>query len=196
MGQELELKYALDHKAQFNAVRSALEEAFPGAWERVEMETAYFDTSDRAFGARRWTLRVRRENGVPVLTLKTPGQGRARGEWELPGRGLQAVADLVELGAPAELLELCAGGLESRCSARFRRLRRMGTVPGAAMELALDAGVLAGGGAEVPFSELEAELKEGSAQALECWCKQFAQIHGLREETRSKFARAAALAGE
>lgn len=196
MGQELELKYVLDGKKQLDAVRSALEQAFPGAWEQVEMETTYFDTPDRALEARRWTLRVRRENGVPVLTLKTPGQGRARGEWELPGGGLPAVTDLVELGAPAELLELCNGGLESRCSARFRRLRRMGTIAGTAMELALDAGVLAGGGAEAPFLELEAELKAGLPQVLESWCSQFAQAHGLREETRSKFARAAALAGE
>lgn len=196
MGQELELKYALDRRAQFDAVRSGLEAAFPGNWEQVEMESSYFDTADRALGARRWTLRVRRENGVPVLTLKTPGRGRARGEWELPGRALQAVRDLVELGAPAELPELCAGGLELRCSARFRRLRRVGAVLGATMELALDEGVLSGGGVEVPFLELEAELKAGSVQALENWGRQFGQAYGLREETRSKFARAAALAGE
>ena len=84
MGLELEFKYALTGPGQLEELRQELEKAF-GPWEAVEMETVYYDTPDQALAARHWTLRVRQENGRPVLTVKTPGPGRARGEWELPG---------------------------------------------------------------------------------------------------------------
>ena len=87
MGLELEFKYALTGPGQLEELRQELEKAF-GPWEAVEMETVYYDTPDQALAARHWTLRVRQENGRPVLTVKTPGPGRARGEWELPGGGL------------------------------------------------------------------------------------------------------------
>lgn len=83
MGLELEFKYALTGPGQLEELRQELEKAF-GPWEAVEMETVYYDTPDQALAARHWTLRVRQENGRPVLTVKTPGPGRARGEWELP----------------------------------------------------------------------------------------------------------------
>ena len=100
MGLELEFKYALTGPGQLEELRQELEKAF-GPWEAVEMETVYYDTPDQALAARHWTLRVRQENGRPVLTVKTPGPGRARGEWELPGGGLADLSKLQTLGAPA-----------------------------------------------------------------------------------------------
>ena len=82
MGLELEFKYALTGPGQLEELRQELEKAF-GPWEAVEMETVYYDTPDQALAARHWTLRVRQENGRPVLTVKTPGPGRARGDWQI-----------------------------------------------------------------------------------------------------------------
>ena len=126
------------------------------------METAYFDTQDRLLSGRQWTLRVRRENGVPVLTAKAPGPGRARSEWELPGGTLRDLHRLAEQGAPLDLTRLTPEQLRSQCGVRFRRLRCLAELPGATAELALDEGVFTGGGRETPFWELEAELKGGS----------------------------------
>ena len=105
MGLELEFKYALTGPGQLEELRQELEKAF-GPWEAVEMETVYYDTPDQALAARHWTLRVRQENGRPVLTVKTPGPGRARGEWELPGGGLADLSQLQALGAPWEVTSL------------------------------------------------------------------------------------------
>ena len=84
MGQEIEFKYRLPREA-LPRLKQEL-----GPWEPIEMETTYYDTPARAFAARRWTLRTRRENGRQVATLKTPGDGLVRGEWELEAAGIEA----------------------------------------------------------------------------------------------------------
>ncbi|OLA29739.1 MAG: hypothetical protein BHW33_05910 [Firmicutes bacterium CAG:137_57_8] len=192
MGLELEFKYALTGPGQLEELLQELEKAF-GPWEAVEMETVYYDTPDQALAARHWTLRVRQENGRPVLTVKTPGPGRARGEWELPGGGLADLSKLQTLGAPWEVTSLQPDQLLPRCGARFRRLRLLACLPDAVAELALDQGVLTGGGRDLPFWELEAERKGGSGEALAQWCRSLSEAWHLQEETRSKFARAASL---
>ena len=52
----------------------------------------------------------------------------------------------------------------------------------------------AGGGRREPLCELELELKGGSAEAMLAFARKLAGKYGLREEQRSKFARARALA--
>ena len=192
MGTELEFKYALSGAGQWSRLADELGGRF-GPWQEVKMETAYFDTQDRLLSGRQWTLRVRRENGVPVLTAKAPGPGRARGEWELPGGTLRDLHRLAEQGAPLDLTRLTPEQLRSQCGVRFRRLRCLAGLPGATAELALDEGVFTGGGRETPFWELEAELKGGSEDALAQWCRSLADAWGLLEEPRSKFLRAMAL---
>ena len=169
MGLELEFKYALTGPGQLEELRQELEKAF-GPWEAVEMETVYYDTPDQALAAR-----------------------RARGEWELPGGGLADLSKLQTLGAPWEVTSLQPDQLLPRCGARFRRLRLLACLPDAVAELALDQGVLTGGGRDLPFWELEAERKGGSGEALARWCRSLSEAWHLQEETRSKFARAASL---
>lgn len=195
MGQELEYKYKLENQVQYEAVRTILEERFPGGWETVKMETEYYDTQDMYLSSRQWTLRIRCENGSGVLTVKTPGNGRIRGEWEVPEGTLpDGLISLVRRGAPEELMELYQQPLRVRCGARFHRLRRVVELPQVRVELALDRGVLMGAGKELPFWELEAELKDGDAEALLTWCGSLAREMDLTEEPRSKFVRASGLA--
>ena len=181
MGLEIEWKFAASAE-----VLEALA-AQAGPWETVDMETTYFDTPDRALSARRRTLRVRLENGAAVAAFKTPDLGHGRGEWEVPGADPRAA-----LAAAGETVE---GPLVPVCGARFqRRRRRIPTGDGTA-ELALDAGVLTGGGREVPFQEVEVELKSGSREAAEKTARSLAARFSLTEEPRSKFRRAMDLAG-
>lgn len=195
MGLELEFKYALTGPDQLEQLCQALGDAF-GPWEAVDMATVYYDTQDKALAARCWTLRVRQENGIPVLTMKTPGPGGARREWELPGGSLMDLPRLQALGAPPEVVALGPDQLAPQCGARFRRLRCLARLPDVEAELALDQGVLLGGGRERPFWELEAERKSGSGEALAQWCRSLAMAWDLREESCSKFVRAAALGRE
>ena len=60
---------------------------------RLEMEAAYYDTADGALSSRKWMLRVRQENEKSVVTMKTPGSGYARGEWECEGDSPEAAIE-------------------------------------------------------------------------------------------------------
>ena len=80
------------------------------------------------------------------------------------------------------------------CGARFTRLAGLIDAPGCSVELALDDGFLLGGGKEQPLCEVEVELKSGSEDAAAAFAMVLAQEYGLRPETRSKIARAMALA--
>ena len=62
------------------------------------------------------------------------------------------------------------------------------------MEIALDEGVLIGGGREIPLCELEVELKAGSEAAAIQWAQHLAERFCLQEESQSKFRRAFGLA--
>jgi inorganic triphosphatase YgiF len=61
-------------------------------------------------------------------------------------------------------------------------------------ELALDSGVLLGGGREIPLCEAELELKSGSKDAMIHYAQILACRFKLVPERKSKFRRAAALA--
>lgn len=189
MGREYELKYTATDRAQ-----QAIRQAF-GGFRRIHMETTYFDTPSRALSSRKMTLRLRKENNKILCTLKTPLPDGSRGEWECPAGDIAGGVDaLCACGAPALLKDLTAEGLIPVCGARFLRFAaRIPTADGEA-ELALDSGVLLGGGKEQPLCEVEVELKSGSEEATAALAAKLAEAYGLTEETHSKFRRALALA--
>ncbi len=197
MGKELELKYRIDDQEQYHALCDLLEERYPGGWTQTAMATTYFDTADHWLAQRHWTLRIRAENGINILTCKTPADGDSRNEWEVhEGTLPHGLMALVRRGAPEELMELHGLPLQVSCGARFTRRCRVLDFGDGEAELALDRGVLLGGGKELPFWELELEWKAGNVQRVYDWCHSFALENGLETETRSKFARASRLDGE
>ena len=189
MAVEFELKYRVSPEKML-----LIAGTYPGL-APIQMETTYFDTPDRALSRRRWTLRRRLENQRTVYTCKTPGTGLARGEWESFRENLpQAVEELCNLGAPRELAALTANGVQSVCAARFTRLCGILSLEDASVELALDQGVLLGGGKRLPFAEAEVELKSGSREAAVAFAQALAERFGLEPEPKSKAQRAMELA--
>lgn len=191
MGKELEWKYAVDR-----AALAALEKEPGSPWRKIDMETRYFDTPDGALSARRWTLRLRQENELRVGCLKTPLPDGARGEWETPCESVEELTEcLIAAGAPTELRQLTGGQpLQEVCGAKFTRLARDVETGGSRVEVALDRGVLRGGGREIPLCEAEVEHKSGDPAASAVWAADLAKRHSLQPEEKSKFARALALA--
>ena len=190
MSVEFELKFSATA-----AVQEAIERAYPAAYQIITMETTYYDAPDGALSARHITLRRRMENGVSVCTVKTPAPGLARGEWECECGNIEdGITALCALGAPRELLILTADGVEPICGARFTRRAGLIECDGATVEIALDSGVLLGGGKEIPLCEVECELKAGSPEAVVAFGKALAEQFGLTVQRKSKFRRALALA--
>ena len=190
MATEFELKYAAT-AAQLKAIQSAL----PGAYNSISMETTYYDTPAQALSARKWTLRRRFENGVSVCTLKTPAGGLDRHEWEVECGSIEdAIPELCKLSSLSDLAALTATGVSPVCGARFTRLACHIAIEQAEVELALDQGILFGGGRETPLAEVEVELKSGSEEAACHFAQDLASRFDLIPEEKSKFRRALDLA--
>ena len=188
MGREFELKYQATPET-IEAIQSKF-----GEFEMISMETTYFDTADLALRQRKWTLRLRMENGKTVCTVKTPLPDGSRGEWEAEASDpCSAVPRLCAMGAPAKILDYVNQGIAPFCGARFTRLAKVIVLPGGSVELALDRGVLLGGGQEQPFAEVEVELKAGADSAAQDFADALAAEFGLTEQPQSKLARAMAL---
>lgn len=200
MATELEIKFAVPGAETLDAifacasVRERMHEPQP---RQIQMETTYFDTVDGSLSARRWTYRLRQENGCSVVTLKTPGEGYARGEWECRAAHPQDAAQaLIALGAPQELAEILhASPLKAVCGAQFtRRAVLLLLEDDTLCELCGDIGMLLGGAHRRMLCELELELKRGSETAMLDYARTLADAFSLHEERKSKFARARALA--
>ena len=189
MGREFELKY------QATPETIAAIQAKFGEFTPISMETTYYDTEDLSLRQRRWTLRQRLENGKSVCTVKTPLPDGSRGEWETENTDLAAgVRQLCAMGAPKEILDYVNLGVTPFCGAKFTRLAKTIVLPGGCVELALDEGVLLGGGQEKPFSEVEVELKSGGDDLAKAFAGALAKEFNLTEQPKSKLARAMALA--
>jgi len=189
LGREFELKYSAD-EAAFAALGKKW-----GDFSVISIETTYFDTADGALSRRHITLRRRMENGISVCAVKTPDGSHGRGEWELEETDIDtAIPTLCKLGAPAELLSLTQGGVEIVCGARFTRRAKLIELPECSVEIALDEGVLLGGGKALPLREVEVELKNGSEAVAVAFAKALSAMYGLIPEEKSKFYRAQKLA--
>ena len=190
MGREFELKFTAAPE-----VLPRIRAAFPGEWQSIAMETAYYDTPEGLLGKRRWTLRRRYENGNSICTVKTPCADGGRGEWETVCHRIEdAIPELCKLGCPNELLALTSGGLCHICGAKFTRQALTVEENGCILELALDEGVLLGGGREAPLCEVEVELKSGTDGDALAFAQILARKFALRPEAKSKYLRALELA--
>lgn len=184
MATELEWKFSATEEAF-----AALEKCYRNALSPIAMQTTYYDTPEKHFSSRRCTLRTRLENGKSVCTLKSPAE-KGRNEWELECGCIQEAAPilckLAGLPAPQALVPVCG--------AKFTRLAATVALESATVELALDRGVLTGGGKECPLLEVEIELKCGQEAAAKAFALHLAAAYGLTPEAQSKFKRALALA--
>lgn len=192
MGKEYELKFRTDPETLAH-----LETAVGGVFQEIRMRTFYYDTPNWDLSARKWTLRSRMENESWVCTLKTPAAGYGRNEWEIPCQDIFAALPLLAAESGyRELADLTEKDLVVVCGAAFVRRCCLIELRNTTVELALDQGVLLGGRKELPFAEVELELKSGSEDTLLLFARKLQGDYGLATEHASKFARAKALAKE
>lgn len=187
MGREYELKFAALPE-QLEAIAASLSDP-----DLTAMETTYYDTPGGDLSARRITLRRRMENGLSVCTVKTPATDGGRGEWETECDDIrESIEILCKLGAPEALRSLTE--LIPVCGARFTRQAFSVAFGESVLEVALDRGILTGGGREIPLCEAEVELKSGFDADADLYAADLAQTYGLIPEPKSKFRRAMDLA--
>lgn len=200
MGKELEYKLQVGDPGLLEKIMAdpRIETLSTEEFHETAMRTEYFDSPDHRFSQRHWTLRRRQEGEVSVICVKTPtGERHTRGEWQIIGKALddQAITSLVEAGAPLELLYLYgAGDIEPVCGAKFLRRHKMLRFPdGSEAELACDQGLLLGKTETMSLCEAELELYKGAPEEMLQLVRYLCETYGLKEQPRSKVARARSL---
>lgn len=189
MGIEFEIKFRATKEVQ-----EQLRREISGQEKIYQMQTTYYDTPTGAFSEKYCTLRRRMENDKSICTLKAPAQGMGRREWETQCDTIEgALEKLCKLGGSEEILTLAEEGLVPICGARFTRVAKTIPVGAGTVELALDMGILTGGGKEIPLCEVEVEQKTCSQKDCVAFAQLLAARYGLEREEKSKFRRALAL---
>ena len=200
MGKELEYKlHVPDEETLATILRdNAIKDIISASWQETKMKTTYYDSADRRFSSRHWTLRHRQEGEKSVVCVKTPlKEAHARGEWQIEADRIDetAIFRLIEIGAPMELLYLYgAGDIAPLCGAEFLRRHVMLTLPdGSQAELAGDCGILHGKEERLSFCEIELEHYGGATDEMLRLVNHLCDRYALQEQPYSKFARARSL---
>ena len=198
MGKETEYKLAVGDLQLLDCILCSrtVTEKQRAPYAYIRMRTTYYDTEDGFLEKRRWMLRLRTENDRSVVTMKTPGEGHTRGEWEVESDYLdEALEKLAALGAPQELAALQPDTLAPICGASFTRITaELRLSEDTACMICGDVGELTGGGKSALLCELELELKHGNEAELTAFAQKLMETYHLSEQPLSKLQRARALA--
>ena len=166
---------------------------------RKRLRSVYYDTPERALRRAGLSLRVRQSGTRFVQTVKTEvaDDPLRRGEWEASVPSLAPDLALAMPFIPEKLRErLEAQPLEAVFTADVRRHTRIVDLPSGTVEVAFDQGELTAGDRSVPVSEIELELKGGSASAIYEIALRLAEHGTVKPSIRSKSARGFDLAAD
>jgi inorganic triphosphatase YgiF len=198
---EIELKLLLDAK-QERLLRSgaAVKRAAAGAARTRQLHSVYFDTADGALARSGIALRLRKDGGRWVQTVKKSRAAITQGlstpiedECRLPGPELD-LTRIADDDLREEVIGLAKAGIAPTVETAFRRTSRLLSGQGGAkIELAIDVGELRANGAAAPLAEAELEVKEGPQDAVFSVARDLMTRGPVRFSNRSKAARAGAL---
>ena len=189
MDHEIELKFLIAPEAS-TQILARLE----GPEAVRQLDATYFDTADHALRKAGFGLRVRDGENGRKQTLKSASSGGvfARGEWESAVVGPEPDRDLLAKTPAAKIIN--GDALTPVFATHVRRVTRLIERDGATIEAALDLGELLADARRTGVSELELELKAGSARVLFDLARDIAAHAPLRLSLISKAERGYALA--
>jgi inorganic triphosphatase YgiF len=199
-GIEIELKLLVDaaHLADFNDAPVVTANA-RNKGARKHLKSVYYDTPERTLWQNGLTLRVRQNGARFVQTVKAEFRDDPlrRGEWEASVPSMAPDLALAMPFIPEKLrAEVESSRIEGVFTADIRRHQRMLEMPSGTVEIAFDQGVIKAGDRSLPVSEIELELKSGSATAIHELALRLAEYGEVRPSTRTKSARGFELAAD
>lgn len=201
---EIELKLAASpahlHKVMHQRL---LEHLVSGAPAHVMLAARYFDTDKCDLHQRGLALRVRRQGGGWMQTLKLDHRADGaleRYEWETELAGPDPDLDALrrQAGLPARVARLLREvrrglNLEEKFAVDVKRESWQLRIADSEVEMALDEGSISCGGSRMPVAEIEFELKAGDKAALYAVAAELAGHMPLQVSELSKSARGYAL---
>jgi triphosphatase len=192
--KEIELKLEFD-PADAQRIKSdpLLEAESVGPPEAQHLVSVYFDTANLALSKAGVFLRVREVGGRYLQTVKAM-ESKAdlieRFEWEQEVSGPSPDLSVVD-GTPLHevLTRARRASLYPLFETRMQRTLRRVARAGSEIEVAVDEGEIVAGKRRVPVSEVELELKEGSAAELFSLARALAEVLPLRLAIKTKSER-------
>ncbi|MDR2209557.1 MAG: CYTH domain-containing protein [Azoarcus sp.] len=193
MSIEVELKLSFPAEALPDIMRHPLIANAPREGSPGTLDNTYFDTSDLTLKTHGTGLRLRKQAGGMVQTVKCSAQTinglTRRPEWETPWCGhfdFSAVTDT----AVAALLTQVSSELVPVFTTRFLRdTRRIQPRPGVCVFVMVDTGLIEAGEYNAPIHEIELELAEGDEGELVRLAEELRQTLPLAFENVSKAQR-------
>ena len=195
---EIKLLVADDRLADFNSAPIIATNA-RNKGTRKHLKSVYYDTPERALRRNGLSLRVRQSGARFVQSVKAEfGDDPPRcGEWEASIPSIDPDLGLAIPFIPAKLRsDLERHQLEAVFTADIHRRTRIIELPSGTVEIAFDHGILKSGDRSMPVSEIELELKGGSAGAIYELALRLAEHGSLKPSIRSKAARGFDLAAD
>lgn len=197
---EIELKLLVepDHLADFNDAAVVATHA-RSKGTRKHLKSIYYDTPERTLRRNGLSLRVRQSGArfVQTVKLESAGDPLRRGEWEASVPSADPDLALAMPFIPEELRsEIEHDGLEAVFIADIHRHERILDMPTGTIEIAFDHGSLKAGSWSQPVSEIELELKAGSAAAVYDLALRLSEHGPVKPSIRSKSARGHDLAAD
>jgi inorganic triphosphatase YgiF len=190
--REIELKFLVEPQRA--------ETVFAGlsgrALKTLILTSIYFDTPDRRLAKAGITLRVRNDGRRWVQTVKSDAVGDGcLGRYEAEGEVASFAPDEALLArTPAGAALKGAEDLHPVFTVKLERRAMICREAGSSLEVCLDRGEIAAGGASLAICEMEAELKSGSAEALLAFGARLCKSAGLRPSFVTKAQRGFELA--
>lgn len=197
--KEVEIKLYVDKKSVKQIYESSLFATFSQSpWRTKELLNQYIDTDDYALTKAKVALRVRKDNNVYIQTLKARGNSvggfseREEIDWYLTNPSLD-ISLLDGKYWPKTLEKLDKTALHDIFSTDFIRHYSLFTWlhegEEAEIEVALDTGIIQAGQQQDTISEVELELKQGSANAMLAFAVELAKVFPLMPSDSSKAER-------
>jgi triphosphatase len=190
---EIELKLVVDpeHLADFNETPIIATNA-RSKGSRKHLKTVYYDTPERKLRRHGLSLRVRQSGARFTQTVKTEScdDPLTRGEWEASVPSIAPDVALATPFIPAKVqADLERQPLEPVFASDIHRHLRLVDLPSGTVEVAFDHGLLKAGDCTLPVSEIELELKAGSAGAIYELALRLAEHGEVRPSIRAKSER-------
>lgn len=197
MTQEVELKLALLPSQRQRLLRHPLLKQAVSC-RRQDVANVYYDTPDLALHDRGIALRIRRQGGQWLQTVKCAGESAgglsSRPEWEASYAGTFDFSSVSDRKV-RRFLEAQGARLLPCFATDFKRTTwRFESAPEQAILMMLDQGTIQAGGRQALISEVELELDGGSVAQLFALAESLGQRVALVPERLSKAERGYRLA--
>ncbi|MDN5002273.1 CHAD domain-containing protein [Bradyrhizobium sp. GCM10027634] len=199
-GTEIELKLIVpsDRLADFNNAPIIAANA-RNKGTRKHLKAVYYDTPKRALQRSGLSFRVRQSGARFTQTVKAESANDPlrRGEWEASVPSFTPDVALALPFIPEKLRhDFERHPLEAVFTTDIRRHLRVVDLPPGAVEIAFDQGQLISGERSLPVSEIELELKSGSASIIWELALRLAEHGPVKPSIRTKSARGFDLAAD